>query len=231
MKKLFFINIVFLMQISLMVQAEINNLQLSEMIKKYLIANGINNEFSLNKKQTLPDCDGKIHINNRFKQFKTLEIICLGKQNWSYNIRTNLKVLHKNKTIKKKLKNEYIAVFTKNGIKKGDIFNKADLLLKKVVRTGSLDYFKVKEDIIGKVAKVTIRENQIIRNRHLVKKWTIKEGQKVIIENNRSNIQILVEGIATKSAMKGEYLEVLNKSSGDIIKGWVKNNKKVTIFR
>ena len=31
-----------------------------------------------------------------------------------------------------------------------------------------------------------------------------------------------------KSGMKGEYLDVMNKSSGKIIKAWIKNNKIVT---
>ncbi len=76
-----------------------------------------------------------------------------------------------------------------------------------------------------------LKKNQIIRERHLVKNWTIQEGQKVIIENNRNKINIMVDGIATKSAMAGEYLEVLNKSTGKTIKAWVINSKKVSIFR
>ena len=59
----------------------------------------------------------------------------------------------------------------------------------------------------------------------------IKEGQKVVIENNKSKIQVLIEGVALNSAMKDDYVEVLNKSTGKSIKAWVKNNKKVTIFR
>ena len=42
---------------------------------------------------------------------------------------------------------------------------------------------------------------------------------------------ILVDGVALNSGMKGDYLEVKNENSGKIIKGWVKNNKKITIFR
>ena len=63
------------------------------------------------------------------------------------------------------------------------------------------------------------------------KRLAYKRGQKVIIENTRSNIQILVDGIALKSAMKDEYTDVLNKSTGKIVKAWVKNNKKVSVFR
>ena len=70
-----------------------------------------------------------------------------------------------------------------------------------------------------------------MRDRHIEKNWTILEGQKIVIENNRSKIQILIEGIALNSAMTGDYVEVLNKSTGKTINAWVKNNKKVSIFR
>lgn len=232
MKKAIILNIFLLLLINSFSYADINNNDLSKLIKVYLKNNNIHNEFIINKKLTLPDCHGKIKIKNRFKQFKTLEVNCLGKKGWTYNIRTHLDRKYKGKkSTRKKVKNNYLVVLTKNNIKKGDSFKKEDLVTKTLERTGSLDHFKNINDVIGKVAKSSIRKNQIVRDRHLVKNWTIKEGQKVIIENNRSNIQILIEGIATKSAMQGEYLEVLNKSSGDIIKAWVKNNKKVSIFR
>ena len=51
------------------------------------------------------------------------------------------------------------------------------------------------------------------------------------VQNITSNIQILIEGIALNSAMKGEYMQVLNKSTGKKIKAWVISNKKVSIFR
>ena len=59
----------------------------------------------------------------------------------------------------------------------------------------------------------------------------IKEGQKVKREHKNGNLLILVDGIALDSGMKGDYLKVKNENSGKIIKGWVKNNKKITIFR
>ena len=232
MIKILFFKIFLFLHINFLSYAEINNDVLSKIVGDYLKKNNVNSKFVLNKKLKLPTCNGEIKIENRFKDFKTLKISCLDNQKWSYNIRTNLKGKHKGKkTVRKKNNEKILIVLTKSGVKKGDIFKKENLLLKFVNRTGSLDYFNNVDFILGKVAKVSVRSNQIVRSRHLVKNWTIKEGQKVIIENNKSNIQILVEGIATKSAMKGEYLEVLNKSSGDVIKAWVKNNKKVTIFR
>ena len=54
-----------------------------------------------------------------------------------------------------------------------EVFDKSNLLLKSVVRTGSLDHFNNMDDVIGKIAKVSIRSSQIVRDRHLIKNWTI----------------------------------------------------------
>ena len=91
--------------------------------------------------------------------------------------------------------------------------------------------FSNKNEVLGKKTKIFLREGQILRQRHIRKNWTVKEGQKIIIENNKSKIQVLIEGIALNSAMAGDYVEVLNKSTGKSIKAWVKNSKKVSIFR
>ena len=92
-------------------------------------------------------------------------------------------------------------------------------------------HFTKTKALLGRKIKVPLKEGQIIRERHLIKNWVIKEGQKVKIEHQKGNLLILVDGIALNSGMKGDYLEVKNENSGKIIKGWVKNNKKITIFR
>ena len=105
MKKFFTLNI-FLLLISSFCYAGIDNQELSKLIKEYLKSNNIHSEFAINKKQSLPDCDGKIKIKNRFKQFKTLEVNCLGKKGWSYNIRTHLDKKYKGKKSTKKKKDK-----------------------------------------------------------------------------------------------------------------------------
>ena len=116
-------------------------------------------------------------------------------------------------------------------LKKKHTLRKEDIEKKNIRNLGGNNFFLNDLSIIGRELKMPLKKNQIIRERHLVKNWTIQEGQKVIIENNRNKINIMVDGIATKSAMAGEYLEVLNKSTGKTIKAWVINSKKVSIFR
>jgi len=210
----------------------VNNNELNNAIKKYFIDNNVNKEFSINSKLNLPSCGENIEIRKKYNSYKTLEVTCPQEDSWNYILRVSTKNTSKAKKNKKKNKFKRVnLVKIKNNIIKGQIITESDIVYAYVRTPGSSNYFTKKDEIIGKKAKRSIRKGQIIRVRHIEKDWTVMEGQKVIIENNISNIKILVDGIALNSAMKGEYLDVLNKSSGKTLKAWVKNNKNVSIFR
>ena len=210
----------------------LSNIEINNVIKEYLNKNGISKNFSINKKIKLPNCKNDIEVKKKFNTFKTLEITCTQDNPWTYNIRVKIKNDKKNLKQLKKLKNSeiYLIKLSKN-LKKDHIITENDINIVKVSQKGASNYFSNKIEVLGRKTKVALREGQILRDRHIKKNWTIKEGQKVVIENNKSKIQVLIEGIALNSAMKDDYVEVLNKSTGKSIKAWVKNNKKVTIFR
>ena len=210
----------------------LSNLEINQTVKAYLIQNGIFQNFSINKKLKLPNCEKNIEVKKKFNTFKTLEIACLQDNPWTYNIR--VKIQNDKKKFKQKLKskNKEIKLIKLNkNLKKGHIITENDIIVVKTNQKGASNYFSNKNEVLGKKTKTFIREGQILRQRHIRKNWTIIEGQRIIIENNKSKIQVLIEGEALKSAMSGDYVEVLNKSTGKSVKAWVKNNKKVSIFR
>jgi flagella basal body P-ring formation protein FlgA len=210
----------------------LNNSEINDAIKKYLKQNNIIQSFSINKKLKLPNCKKNIEVEKRSETYKTLKIICPQDNPWTYNVRIKIQHMKKKPTKKRKLKNKEISIIKVNkNLKKNQIITENDIYLIKTNKKGASNHFSYKEEVLGRKIKVSLREGQILRDRHIEKNWTIQEGQKIIIENNRSKIQILIEGIALNSAMKGDYVEVLNKSTGKPIKAWVKNNKKVAIFR
>ncbi len=208
------------------------NSQLNTAVFEYLQSKKVSTDFKFSKKVKLPNCKEKLTISRKFNSFKTLEVHCPQKSSWSYNIRVNIKNLKQVKIIKNRAKEKKIILIkVKNNINKGQVIKIGDLFFEKTRLPGSSNYFVNKDNLLGRKARVSLRKGQIVRVRHIEKNWIIKEGQKVIIENNSSNIQILVDGIALKSAMKGEYTDILNKSTGKTVKAWVKNNKKVSVFR
>ena len=210
----------------------LSNLEINNAIKEYLKQNGISQSFSINKKLKLPNCKKNIEVKKRFETYKTLKIICPQDNPWTYNVRVKIQNVKKKPTQKRKLKNTEVSLIKVNkNLKKNQIITENDIYLIKTNKKGASNYFSNKKEVLGRKIKVSLREGQILRDRHIEKNWTIQEGQKIIIENNKSKIQILIDGIALNSAMKGDYVEVLNKSTGKPIKAWVKNNKKVSIFR
>ena len=210
----------------------LSNLEINAAIKEYLKKNHILQDFSVNKKLKLPNCKEKIEVKKKYETYKTLVIVCPQDNPWMYNVRVKIQNVKRQPTYKKKIKNkEVILIKVNKNLKKNQIITENDINLIKTNKKGASNYFSNKKDVIGRKTKVFIREGQTLRDRHIEKNWTIKEGQKIIIENNKSKIQILIDGIALNSAMKGDYVEVLNRSTGKPIKAWVKNNKKVSIFR
>ena len=210
----------------------LSNIEINDAIKKYLEKNGIPNSFSINKKLKLPNCKKNIKIKKKYETYKTLKIICPQNNPWEYNVRIKIQNVKKKPSQKRKPKNTEVSLIKVNkNLKKNQIITENDIYFIKTNKKGASNYFSYKKEVIGRKTKVSLREGQVLRDRHLEKNWMIQEGQKVIIENNKSKIQILIEGIALNSAMKGDYVEVLNKSTGKPIKAWVKNNKKVSVFR
>ena len=210
----------------------LSNSEIHNAIKEYLRQNDIIQSFSINKKLKLPNCKENIEIKKRFETYKTLKIICPQDNPWTYNIRVKIQNDEKKLKQKRKLKKKEVSVIKINkNLKKDQIITENDIYLIKTNKKGASNYFTNKKEVLGRKIKVSLREGQILRDRHIEKNWTIQEGQKIIIENNKSKIQILVEGVALNSGMEGDYLEVLNKSTGKTIKAWIKNNKKVAIFR
>ena len=191
-----------------------------------------NLEYKINEKVKIPNCFGNIKITEKYDSLKTLEIMCLGEKPWKYNLRTNISAKNIKKKLKNKLKKKKIPVLvTVARLKRGHQIKEHDIKVKYLSHIGSSNTFSKTKVLLDRKLKVPLKEGQIIRERHLIKNWIIKEGQKVKIEHKKGNLLILVDGIALNSGMKGDYLEVKNENSGKIIKGWVKNNKKITIFR
>ena len=230
MKKVLIIGLFFIFRFE-MAQAELTHNDILKEAHNFLASKNQNLILSINKKVKIPSCFGEIKINDKYNNLKTLEILCLGNTPWKYNLRTNISQNLK-KTKKNKLKKKKTGVMVSlKKLKRGHILQAEDFKLKYFSQIGSNNVYSDAEKLIGRKLKAPLKENQIIRERHLVKNWLIKEGQKVKIEHKRGNLRIIVDGIALDSGMLGDYLKVKNENSGKVVKGWVKNNKKITIFR
>ena len=74
---------------------------------------------------------------------------------------------------KKKLKNTEVSIIKVNkNLKKNQIITENDIYLIKTNKKGASNYFSYKKEVLGRKTKVSLREGQILRDRHIEKNWT-----------------------------------------------------------
>ena len=91
-------------------------------------------------------------------------------------------------------------------------------------------FYNSKEELIGRKVKQNLKKGQYIQPRHLFAKYSVNEGDPVVIVSKFKNAEVSTGGIAIKSGNIGDLLEVKNTRSGIIIKGILKKNKKINVF-
>ena len=87
----------------------------------------------------------------------------------------------------------------------------------------------VEEEVLGKKIKNNLKANKQIYLKNLEKEWMIEKNNKIVFENNSKFIRIKIDVIALENGDLNDRIRVKNTSSGEILTGFIKNNKKVTM--
>ena len=66
---------------------------------------------------------------------------------------------------------------------------------------------------------------------HLHPDWLVYKNQRITIENNIGEIYVTMEGIALSNGAKGDRILAKNISSNKTVEGFVKSEKKISIYR
>ena len=219
--KLFVIFILFLPQsLYALTGKEINN-----HIKKWLESKDIRSNPQFSPKKKLPDCNQNISYQKHNGNFELVKVTCDKKDSWTIFVKTYAK-----KSTQKKLKlSKFNQILVLNkSIEKGKYIKNDDLIFINSLRKNV--FYNKKEELIGRKLKLNLRKGQHIQPRHLFKKYSVNEGDPVVIVSKLKNAVISTSGIALKSANIGDVLEVKNARSGIIIKGILNKNKKINVF-
>ena len=114
---------------------------------------------------------------------------------------------------------------------KGDRIEESDLILthkKKLLSRGAFGDLKL---VLGKRLKKSLQKGSILKATHLHPDWLVHKNQRITIENNIGEIYVTMEGIALSNGAKGDRILAKNISSNKTVEGFVKSEKKISIFR
>ena len=73
--------------------------------------------------------------------------------------------------------------------------------------------------------------DQILHPRHLDEKFEVNDGDQVSIVSDTGQVSVTVLGEALNSGHLDDLIKVKNVRSGKIIKGYIKKNKIIRVFR
>ena len=219
--KLFILYVIFLPKsLYALSGKEINN-----HIKKWLESENIKSNPQFSPKKKLPDCKQNVSYEKYNNSYKLVKVSCEEKNSWTVFVKTAANTL-KQKKLKISNTNE-ILVLNKS-IEKGNYIKKSDLTFIKSSKKNI--FYNSKDELIGRKVKQNLKKGQYIQPRHLFAKYSVNEGDPVVIVSKFKNTEVSTGGIAIKSGNIGDLLEVKNTRSGIIIKGILKKNKKVNVF-
>ena len=114
-------------------------------------------------------------------------------------------------------------------MKKGELIYEKDLIFDFKSKSVGNGYFIDKNVLIGREVNQNLSRGQIIRVRHLKERFTVIEGQAIIIYAELNGINVKMEGNALENGHLNEMIKVKNNSSGKVVEGKIINEKKILI--
>ena len=154
-----------------------------------------------------------------------IKVSCESKNSWTIFVKTNTNTFRQKKI---KVSNTSEILVLNKSIEKGNYIKKSDLTF--IQSSKKNIFYNSKEELIGRKVKQNLKKGQYIQPRHLFAKYSVNEGDPVVIVSKFKNAKVSTGGIAIKSGNIGDVLEVKNTRSGIIVKGILKKNKKINVF-
>ena len=219
--------------------------EISNKVSHWLSKEGVKGDPIFSKNSFFKDCSSELEIKKMFRNYKTIKVNCSDKNGFELIMRVKiaktveLKKINSTKVskaiTKKNLpKNEnenFKIIKLKKSLEKNDIIKLNDIETVLVEKKHQSSFFSTKKELVGRKLKKNLKMGQILHPRHLYESFDINNGDIISIVSNLGNVSVTVSGEAQDSGNLGDLIKVKNLKSGKIIKGYIKKNKKINIYR
>jgi flagella basal body P-ring formation protein FlgA len=209
----------------------ISGKEINSLIQDHLLTKGIKSNPLIRENRIFKDCNHKLKIKIPYTSFKTVTVYCSAPIKWKISVRTNASSnFQPNSIFKKSEDSNTVKLITlRNNLKKGELIYEKDLIFDFKSKSVGNGYFIDKNVLIGREVNQNLSRGQIIRVRHLKERFTVIEGQAIIIYAELNGINVKMEGNALENGHLNEMIKVKNNSSGKVVEGKIINEKKILI--
>jgi len=207
----------------------ISGSEISNNLKKWFEKQNILAEPNFAKNRKFKDCNNKIEFEKVFDNFSLIKATCKELNGWSIFLKSNY--VNKKESKKRELsKKHFISIRLKYSHEKGDIITNEALEIKFENKKSDNFYTDVNQ-IIGRKLKQNLKKGMIVKPRHLLQKFDTNQGDQIIIMSKIGSTVVSSMGISLNSGNIGDMIEVKNIRSGKLIKGIIKKNKIIQVYR
>jgi len=226
--------------------------EISTQVSNWLSSKGVLGQPIFSGNRIYKDCDQKLQISKYLNSFKTVKVNCPNNDALDLFIRIKLdkeiktnsrlkskkiedKNQFKNKTKVYKKENKVIKkykVFKMNrGLEKNSVLQDDDIKVAFSSKSSQTSFFKSKNELIGRKLNKNLKMDQILHPRHLIEKFDVNNGDQVSIVSITKSVSVVTLGEALNSGNLDDLIRVKNVRSGKVIKGYIKKNKIIRVFR
>ena len=213
--------------------------EITKKVSVWLAREGVEGIPVFSQNSFYKDCNSEIEIKKMFQSYKTIKVSCLDVNGFKLIMRVQSLKNDENKSItrpkrvsKVSIKNKILKIIKlKKSVEKNDILKLNDLEIVSVEKKHQTSFFSNKKELVGRKLKTNMKMGQILHPRHLFESFDINNGDVISIVSNIGNVSVTVAGEAKDSGNLGDLIKVRNLKSGKIVKGYIKKDKKIKIFR
>ncbi len=221
---------------------------ISEIVSDWLVSEGVNGKPVFSNSSVYKDCNNNLEIKKIYNNYRTVKVSCSDKKGYQLLIRVKIpntktkektskdsivkpEKLYKNKLVKIKKNRTYKVLRLKQSLEKNAIIGLDDIELVEVSNSSQKSFFSNKKELVGRKIKKNLKMGQLLHPRHLYEKYEVNNGDVISIVSNIGNASVTVSGEAQGSGNLGDLIKVKNLRSGKTIKGYIKKDKIIRVFR
>ena len=221
---------------------------ISEIVSNWLVSEGVNGKPVFSNSSVYKDCNNKLEIKKIYNDYKTVKVNCSDKNGFQLLMRVKIpyktskeiflkdttvkqKKIFKNKIVKIKNNRNYKVLRLNKSLEKNAIIELDDIEIVEVSSSSQKSFFSHKRELVGRKLKKKLKMGQLLHPRHLYEKFEVNNGDVISIVSNIGNASVTVAGEAQDSGNLDDLIRVKNLRSGKIIRGYIKKDKIIKIFR
>ena len=223
---LIFLSILFVSNQAIALSGE----DISKKISEWLITENVSGKPIFSKKTIYKDCSNDLKMTRPFQNYKTIKVSCPDQNGFEVLVRIKTKKILPIKTNIKNTK-KFKSIKLKRALEKNDVIELSDLELVLSKKSSNNSFYNNKKDLVGRKIKQNLKMGQLLHPRHLYEKFDIQSGDYLSIVSSVGAASVAVSGKALDSGNLGDLIKVQNLRSGSVIKGYVKKNKIIKVYR